>query len=78
MNLHKYYEPTGLLRNMKVRLVTVTRYSKGSVAVATVRFTVFVEFIPLWHTILKMTYVLPPNTANFIIFLNTCYMFPSY
>jgi len=62
---------------LNVRLVTGAADSKRTVAVATLSFTVFVEFIPLWHTTLKLTYVLPPTTAHFISFVNIFCMFPS-
>jgi hypothetical protein len=36
---------------------------------------VFVEFIPLWYVISKVTYLLPSARTKFICFVNICYMF---
>jgi len=36
------------------------------------------KFIPLWHIILKLPYVMPSATTNGISHVNTCYMFRPY
>ena len=40
-----------------------------------VLYTIFVEFILFWYTILKIVELIQSATTNFISFVNTCYMF---
>ena len=78
------YELTWILwterctERLKVCHATGTAYSKRMVQFATTSFTVFVEFMPLCHIVLKSTHVLPPTAEDFINFINSCFMFPSY
>lgn len=64
-----YVSWTGVAQKYAVSLITVrvnTALQFIIIFILTYMVIMFVNFSPLWHIILKMTFVLPSTTTSFI------------